>query len=220
MNVVLRFFNTLKEFLFSILGFAFIILMAVVAIFLLEGTVHVGEKILPFLLTVSNWLLLVFLLLLIPMGFARRTRTMAGSGAFFFSYIFGLTLWFYSAIVTYYLWGMFAIIIGLAFFGVGVMPLAILASIFRGEWGLFWNLVYMIALTYGSRMLGLYFLSRVEQDTYAASYQAAAFSENSHVEVGVQALDAEIVSEQVFCTNCGKEISSESSFCRFCGNKR
>lgn len=215
-----RALDTLKEFLSGVSGLALIILIIVAGAFLLQGTVYIGEKILPFLTTATGWFSLIFFLVLIPMGFTRRTRVMAGNGTVLFSYIAGFTLWFYSAVITYYLWGMFAIIVGLMLFGIGVLPIAVLAALFEGEWGLFGSLVYMIVLTYGSRMLGIYFLSQAEKDEFVEAYQAADFSEESRAEIDGTILDAEIVGEQRFCTNCGKEISSEATFCRFCGNKR
>src|SRR5438046_9731864 len=50
------------------------------------------------------------------------------------SYVFGATLWVWSLLLTYTLWGGFWLFIGLFMAGVGVVPLAMIATFFKGMW--------------------------------------------------------------------------------------
>jgi hypothetical protein len=43
-------------------------------------------------------------------------------------------VWFLGAIITFYYWGIIALIIGLILMGVGVVPMAMLACIFNSLW--------------------------------------------------------------------------------------
>jgi ribosomal protein L40E len=196
-----------------------IILFLALFIFIFEGAIHIGEKILPFLTTLTGWLSGIFFFVLLPLGVFRKTRGFSGICAVYLSYAVGFTLWFYSAIATYYLWGMFALILGIALFGVGVFPMALPATIFKGEWGIFWNIVYLGVLTYGSRFLGAYFAVKAEEQK-AQDYQQQLTDSYSSPEPEL-IKEADIVENtQNFCVQCGKPLQSAANFCRHCGTKR
>jgi hypothetical protein len=81
------------------------------------------------------------ILIALPLSFIKKYR---GNIAFVFlgsSFIFGITMWLIGFYVTYYLWGIAWVIIGTLFLGVGVVPLALLASLFNGEWGYLFTLL-------------------------------------------------------------------------------
>jgi hypothetical protein len=83
---------------------------------------------------ISEIVFIVDLIILLPMSFFKKTKVIAGNGIFFSSYIFGITVWFLGAIITFYYWGIIALIIGLILMGVGVVPMAMLACIFNSLW--------------------------------------------------------------------------------------
>jgi hypothetical protein len=87
----------------------------------------------------------------------------SGVAMFLLSYIFGTQTWVYSAIMTYVFWGGVAVFIGMFIFGVGVLPVAILASLLNGEWVILGNLLFGVFLTFGSRFLGIYLIGKAEQ---------------------------------------------------------
>ena len=72
------------------------------------------------------------------------------------SFAFGTLLFAFSCIVVVQIWGYFGLFAGLFFAGVGVVPVAFLATLFHGEWSLFWNTVVGTILTFGTRFLGIY----------------------------------------------------------------
>jgi len=203
-----------------ILWIAIMVGLVFLGVVLLRGGLSLAEKILPYLISISNWVLLVLIFVLIPMAYFKKTKVYAGVGLFSISYFFGFTLWLYSALATYIFWGFLALIIGLFFLGLGVLPIAIVASIFKGEWSVLVNLIYLMALTYGSRIIGLRITEKAEQETY---YENSSQLHPGNYEGNV--IEGEIVSEEDtqtskrFCNNCGNELASSGKFCRFCGKQ-
>lgn len=99
------------------------------------------------ILFVSNLVLLVFAL--IP-----KARGAIGLIIYISSYLYGLSAWIYGLAVTLALWGWLAVIIGMILGGIGVVPIGLLATMFHGEWSIFWTLLFTAVLTYGSRIVG------------------------------------------------------------------
>lgn len=135
-----------------------VILLAVIAVpaIMIAGGVWLGEKILPWLVLLSVIALGVCIVILGPLALIRYTRPWAGMGYFISSYVFGLTGWFMGLLLTWMLWGGFAVIVGLVFLGVGVIPIAMLATLFKGMWAELGLLILSVVLTYGLRILGMH----------------------------------------------------------------
>jgi MFS family permease len=140
--------------------------MIFLAVFLIKGGLWLGEILYPWLTAISAVTFIVCLLILLPLSFFRKSRAFAGLSFFIASYIFGVGLWVWAFLLTYALWGTVALLIGLFMAGIGVVPMAMLATIFHGEWGIFGQLVLLLLFTFGSRMLGLYLGEKVEESTY------------------------------------------------------
>ncbi len=126
---------------------------------LLYGMVWASEKALPWLNVAGEIALTVCLLILLPLTFFRRTRPWAGTGYFIASYVFGTLLFAFSCLVAFQIWSYTGLIVGLFFAGVGVVPVAFLATLFHGEWSLFWDVVFGMVLTFGTRGFGLWLTS-------------------------------------------------------------
>lgn len=58
-------------------------------------------------------------------------------------------------LLSWELWGPIAVIIGLFIFGIGVVPIAMLATLFNGMWIELGFLVLAIILTFGFRFFGI-----------------------------------------------------------------
>ena len=93
-----------------------------------EAITRFSVDIYTFLLPIAWIGVGIVVVILLPMAIFRATRSAAGTGIFFSSYIFGLTTWFLGAAVTFVTWGWVGLLIGLLFFGVGVVPIGILAA--------------------------------------------------------------------------------------------
>jgi hypothetical protein len=80
-------------------------------------------------------------------------------GFYFSSFLFGLSLWAFSCIVVVAIWGYGALAVGLVLAGIGVIPVALLATLFHAEWAWFVNVIIGIVLTFGARGLGIWLIS-------------------------------------------------------------
>jgi hypothetical protein len=58
-------------------------------------------------------------------------------------------------LLTWMLWGGFAVFIGLFLMGIGVVPIAMAATLFKGMWAELGLLVLAVVLTFGLRTLGI-----------------------------------------------------------------
>lgn len=59
-------------------------------------------------------------------------------------------------LITQSLWGTWAVIVGLCFAGVGIVPIGMIAALFHGEWLLLLELFCLVFLTFGSRAYALW----------------------------------------------------------------
>ena len=82
------------------------------------------------------------------------------------SYVYGVTLWFWSLLLTYSIWGVGAVIIGIFLAGIGVVPLAMIATAMEGEWAVTGEIILLLIFTFGSRMLGFYFAQKADELAY------------------------------------------------------
>ena len=102
----------------------------------------------------------ILIVIFLPISFMQGTKSFAGKGIFTMSYLFGVTTWLLSCIITFATWGVAGLIIGLFFLGVGVVPMAILASfIMLKSLSMGLSIIVMAALTFGTRLYGIYLLS-------------------------------------------------------------
>lgn len=148
--------DKLKSFSSSAIGIAMMVGFVVIIMFFIKGGVWLSEKIFPILYYCFGFTVWIFLLVLLPLAFFRKTRSISSQGMYLSSFVFGATLWVSCFLLTYNLWGAFALFIGLAFMGIGVVPIALLATLFNGMWSTFGEIVLTLAMTYGARALSIY----------------------------------------------------------------
>ncbi len=154
---------SMKGLLESVGGYiiAIVVFFAIanIALLFIYGGLRLSEKILYWLFVIIWIVFIIDIIIIIPLGLFKnkRAKGIAAIGLLLSSYIFGLTLWLWALLLTYLIWGMIAVIIGLLIIGVGVVPIALLATIVNGEWGIAGNIVLLIFFTYSSRVLGNYF---------------------------------------------------------------
>lgn len=142
-------------------GFAFgaVVLLGIALLigFLVGGMVWASEKVLPWLIVGGNIAFVLCVFVFLPLAVFRRARPWAGLGLYVSSYVFGIGLFAYSCIYTVQLWGFGALFLGLFLAGVGVVPVAFFATLLHKAWPLFWDVVYGVVMTYGTRYLGARF---------------------------------------------------------------
>ena len=91
-----------------------------------------------------------------PMVLIRRTREAAGVGMVIASWVLGVGLWLWSALVVFAFWGVVGLVVGLLIAGVGVLPLAAIASLLHGSWPILIQLILYTAVVFGLRILGVW----------------------------------------------------------------
>ena len=153
------FLKSIGEFIIGIVIFLGIIFLAM---FFIKGGVWLGAMVLPWL-SIIMWLVFVLdILVFLPLGIFKKTKGVSAFGFVLSSYVYGLTLWFWALLLTYLIWGTRAVFIGLFIAGIGVVPISILATALNGEWAITGQIILLLVLTFGSRMLGFYFAERVD----------------------------------------------------------
>lgn len=127
-----------------------VIFMAVLVIpwIVIGGLASVSDRVLPWLYTASTIALMVSLFIFAPLALFRRTRGFSAMGLFIASYVFGATTWMMGLILTWSLWGVVAVVVGILFLGVGVVFTATLATLFNGMWAEVGYLLLGVFLTY------------------------------------------------------------------------
>lgn len=149
-------------------GFGILVLAGMMLIFVLvlKGVAWATAAIYPTLYVVFQVTLAATLAVLLPLAAFRRTRALSATAILIASYVFGATLWCYGFLTTLATWGWLAVIIGLFIAGVGVVPIAVLASMFEGNWGTVGQFVVLIAATFGARFFALWLESKLVEVTY------------------------------------------------------
>jgi len=144
--------SIIKGFFKGTLGIVMFVTMLLLPIIFLVGALWIGEKILPWLGLLSMIALAICIFILLPLSIFRATRSVAGGLFLWMSLIFGITGWFLGLLLTYSLWGILAVIIGLFMLGIGVVPIAILATLLNGMWPELGLLMLAVVLTFGCRI--------------------------------------------------------------------
>ena len=164
------FLKSVSNFIFGSLGCvayaAFFITSIIIAVIFIAVAARISYLILPWLVLISLIVFLLDIFVVLPLAIFKKTRAISSYGLIISSYIYGLSLWLWSLLITYILWGVTAVYIGIAILGVGVVPFAILASAFHGQWSITAQIILLIFITYGSRIVGLRIAETVEEPSY------------------------------------------------------
>lgn len=138
-------------------------ILGILVALVVRGGVALSSFLYPWLLALNALTLAFTLLVLAPNGVYSSTPRFAGNGMVVASYVFGATLWVWSLLLTYTLWGTFGLILGLLFAGIGVVPLAMLATLLHAMWSQLGQLAAMLVLTLGVRAWGLFLLTKADR---------------------------------------------------------
>lgn len=124
-----------------VIGIGSIIFFWLIAYLLLKSGAWLSEVLYPLLSFIFGVVFWVFVLILLPLAFFRKTRSFSSTSIYVASFIFGAHLWISSFLITYAAWGLIAVIIGVFIVGIGVIPIAMLASLLHGEWSTLGQLI-------------------------------------------------------------------------------
>jgi hypothetical protein len=150
--------------LLALVGFA---AMLVLVVLFFMGAGWVSAHLLPWALIICVLVTAILFIILLPLSAIKNARGFTAMTILIFSYVFGISAWMYGLLVTLSTWGVVAVIIGLCFGGVGVVPIGILAALFHGEWEAAFELIILIALTFGCRAFAIWLdVKNQERRTY------------------------------------------------------
>ncbi len=120
----------------------------------IRGGVWVADKVLPVLLVFSAGVFIFNVVVCIPLAFFRRTKEFSGKALFISSFFYGLLLWLGCLVITFKLWGWLGIIVGLILLGVGIVPIAIIATLVAGLWTILLHIIVLIIVIWLARTAG------------------------------------------------------------------
>lgn len=140
-----------KELLSGLGSFLIIgVLCLITAIFII-GTAWASTKLLPWLLVLSRIAFGFIVFIIFPLAIPKATRGFSSATLLIASYLFGVTLWTEGLLLTLSIWGLAAVFIGIFLGGIGVVPIAMLATLVNGMWGPLIELALLTIATFGSR---------------------------------------------------------------------
>lgn len=146
--------KTIKEMMGGTLNlFLFIAIWTLPLIFLM-GADWTSKYLLEPLMTTGWTLLAINVAILLPLSIFKKFRPVVGKGIFYTSFIFGFIAWYLSFIYSYLIWGEWGAVSGILLLGVGVVPVALLATGINSHWEPFFTLLIMTALIFVARSIG------------------------------------------------------------------
>lgn len=141
-----------------------VIVFGGVVVLWFRGAAWVSAHLLPWMIGASFFTFCALLLVALPLSFFRGPRPIIGVTVYLSSYLFGATVWMNALLLTLSIWGVGAVVVGLLLGGIGVVPIAILATLFHAQWGNMGILVLMTALTFGTRSCGAWLTATPDRD--------------------------------------------------------
>ncbi len=119
------------------------------ALFIFGGA-WVSSKLLPWFVVASSVAFVLVIFAFLPLAIPRATRGASIIGLIISSWVFGITLWMEGLLLSLSIWGIAGVIIGLGIVGVGVVPIAMLATLIHGMWRPLMELVLLTIMTLGT----------------------------------------------------------------------
>lgn len=135
----------------ALIGIVIIGIIALITSIFFLGSAWASAKLLPVfsILTVITFGLVIFVFL--PLAIPRSTRSFSSIAIFISSYIFGATLWMEGLLLTLFIWGLMAVFIGIILGGIGVVPIAMFATLIKGMWRQLVELILLSIATFACR---------------------------------------------------------------------
>lgn len=140
-------------------GLLFAVLAILLIVFLVRGGVGFIENHQDLIDSINQIIIGVILLLLV-LSVIPRLRMFTGLGIVYATSVWIFLLWLNCLGITYELWGLVGMFVGVIMFGLGIFATAPLALLFDGQWSVALTLLLTLAIMYGVRMLGNWIASK------------------------------------------------------------
>jgi uncharacterized protein DUF4339 len=88
----------------------------------------------------------------LPLAFIKATKKASAFGLLASSYVFGTCMWMMGTLTAYFYWGFKGLMVGILLFGIGVVPIGLLAGLLNADWTVVMIIGMGMMLTYGARV--------------------------------------------------------------------
>lgn len=129
---------------------------------LFKGFDWFADHVFPVTSTLSGVSFLLIVPLSLIFAIFRRFRGRAGFGLMIYSYIAGMDLWVRALALTYATTGLIGVIGGVLLAGIGVVPIAMGAMIYRAQWSVLIYLAVALVLVFVFRFFGGFLMAKAE----------------------------------------------------------
>lgn len=161
--------DTLKSISKIILFICFIGLGFYLLFFGMSNINWLSEVFMPIAFRITEIVIIFNIIVILPLMIFRKTRLFASYIMGFSSFVTGFTMWIWSFILTYFIWGGVILVIALLFIGIGVLPTAIVGVAIEGKWDLFGELLLLLIITIIFRN-GSQYIGQKEEDRRIIEY--------------------------------------------------
>jgi len=134
----------------------------------LVGITWLTTVLYPFILFVAQLTLQSCFFILLPLGFFKTTRTFAATGFAISAMVMAITVWLFSVLTVYQLWGFGGLIAGIILGIVGIVPLALIAASMNSMWVAAGSIGLGIALYFGLYVFGIYLRSTMKAPAWTS----------------------------------------------------
>jgi hypothetical protein len=110
------------------------------------------------------WISLILFILSLLVSLIKKTRFAGTVMLMIISLIFGALTWMFSLGTVWVIWGLVAVIIGLFIVGIGIVPAAVLATLFTGSWQALLFIAIGIVSFIIPRLLAAFFANKADEE--------------------------------------------------------
>ena len=148
--------RTFKATGFTALLIGTVVLGVLIAIpvLLVVGAAEVSAMALGAMPTIFGGLVIGSALLFGVLSLMPKKRGLAGAGVLFTSMLLAALLWIWALAFTYESWGLIPVIVGLLLFGIGIVPIALLAAVVESQWLTLGLLLALMVCIHAYRVFG------------------------------------------------------------------
>lgn len=116
--------------------------------------------ILPWLIGLSIAVFVFTLIITLPLSAYKEARHFCFLCMVLASFIFILLIYLSGFLIVYYMLGIFGVIIGVFFVGIGIIPMAIIILIINGAWKILLGFIFLITFSFILQGLSQYLTSK------------------------------------------------------------
>jgi hypothetical protein len=125
----------------------------------LYGLVWVVSKLYPVAQALASLGTVLLIFMLLPSAIFKGSRIFCGNGIVLVSYLWGLSLWMWSFLLLYELWGLVGLFLGLILLPAAV-PLACIALLLADQLTVIGLIIFSVIAIFSVRALGYWVISK------------------------------------------------------------